>query len=328
MCGQSRLTFTFCLLPFAFDMLRRTRVKLQDTVSSWILKLNQEQDVIEVTDIVKRYGSNTVLNHATFQIQTGQLTTILGPSGCGKSTMLRCMNRLERFDRGRLKIGDVEVSGTEDKKLTPAEEKELTRRLRERVGIIFQNFNLFPHLTALGNCMEAPMTVKGMQRKEAEDVARHYLHKVGLADKEEHYSAQLSGGQQQRVAIARALAMEPEVILFDEPTSALDPQLIQSVARMLRALDDLGKTLVVVSHDMNFARRISDQVIYFEGGHAVEAGTPQEVFGNPQKAETRAFMQSFQEDEPLADAQPNADKLQSNALETNLGTRDNLGQEE
>ena len=328
MCGQSRLTFTFCLLPFAFDMLRRTRVKLQDTVSSWILKLNQEQDVIEVTDIVKRYGSNTVLNHATFQIQTGQLTTILGPSGCGKSTMLRCMNRLERFDRGRLKIGDVEVSGTEDKKLTPAEEKELTRRLRERVGIIFQNFNLFPHLTALGNCMEAPMTVKGMQRKEAEDVARHYLHKVGLADKEEHYPAQLSGGQQQRVAIARALAMEPEVILFDEPTSALDPQLIQSVARMLRALDDLGKTLVVVSHDMNFARRISDQVIYFEGGHAVEAGTPQEVFGNPQKAETRAFMQSFQEDEPLADAQPNADKLQSNALETNLGTRDNLGQEE
>ncbi|MDQ3818373.1 MAG: amino acid ABC transporter ATP-binding protein, partial [Acidobacteriota bacterium] len=235
--------------------------------------------MIEVTDIVKRYGSNTVLNHATFQIQTGQLTTILGPSGCGKSTMLRCMNRLEKFDRGRLKIGGVEVLGSEEKKLTPAEEKELTRRLRERVGIIFQNFNLFPHLTALGNCIEAPMTVKGMPRKEAEDVARHYLHKVGLADKEDHYPAQLSGGQQQRVAIARALAMEPEVILFDEPTSALDPQLIQSVARMLRTLDDLGKTLVVVSHDMNFARRISDQVIYFEGGHAVEAGTAEEVFG-------------------------------------------------
>ena len=284
--------------------------------------------MIEVTDIVKRYGSNTVLNHATFQIQTGQLTTILGPSGCGKSTMLRCMNRLEKFDRGRLRIGDVEVLGIEEKKLTPAEEKELTRRLRERVGIIFQNFNLFPHLTALGNCIEAPMTVKGMQRKEAEDIARQYLYKVGLAEKEDHYPAQLSGGQQQRVAIARALAMEPEVILFDEPTSALDPQLIQSVARMLRALDDLGKTLVVVSHDMNFARRISDQVIYFEGGHAVEAGTPQEVFGNPQKAETRAFMQSFQEDEPLTSEQSNADKTQSKALETNLGTRNNLGQEE
>ena len=139
--------------------------------------------MIEVTDIVKRYGQNTVLNHATFEIKEGQLTTILGPSGCGKTTMLRCMNRLEKFDRGRLNIGGVEVVGTEDKKLSPAEEKELTRRLRERVGIVFQNFNLFPHLTALGNCAESPMTVKGMQRAEAEEVARHYLHKVGLAEK-------------------------------------------------------------------------------------------------------------------------------------------------
>jgi ABC-type polar amino acid transport system ATPase subunit len=179
----------------------------------------------------------------------------------------------------------------------------LTRRLRERVGIIFQNFNLFPHLTALGNCTESPVTVKGLQRAKAEEVARHYLNKVGLGGKEDHYPAQLSGGQQQRVAIARALAMEPEVILFDEPTSALDPQLIQSVAKMLRALDDLGKTLVVVSHDMNFARRISDQVIYFEGGHAVESGTAEEVFRQPQKPETRAFMQSFHEDEPDAGVQ-------------------------
>jgi ABC-type polar amino acid transport system ATPase subunit len=261
--------------------------------------------VIEVTDIVKRYGSNTVLNHATFQINEGQLTTILGPSGCGKTTMLRCMNRLERFDHGRLKIGGVEALGSQDRKLTAAEEKDLTKRLRERVGIIFQNFNLFPHLTALGNCIESPITVKGMDRKAAEDVARHYMTKVGLGGKEDHYPAQLSGGQQQRVAIARALAMEPEVILFDEPTSALDPQLIQSVARMLRALDDLGKTLVVVSHDMNFARRISDQVIYFEGGHAVESGTPDEVFINPQKPETRAFMQSFTEDEGEANATAN-----------------------
>ena len=286
--------------------------------------------MIEVTDIVKRYGSNTVLNHATFEIKEGQLTTILGPSGCGKTTMLRCMNRLEKFDRGRLKIGGVEVVGTEDHKLSAAEEKELTRRLRERVGIIFQNFNLFPHLTALGNCIESPMTVKGMPRKEAEDVARHYIHKVGLSGKEDHYPAQLSGGQQQRVAIARALAMEPEVILFDEPTSALDPQLIQSVARMLRALDDLGKTLVVVSHDMNFARRISDQVIYFEGGHAVESGTVEEVFSNPQRPETRAFMQSFhEEDEPSGDEQSAAgNEPESLKLDTNMGTRGQLGQEE
>jgi ABC-type polar amino acid transport system ATPase subunit len=253
--------------------------------------------VIEVTNLVKRYGKNTVLNQATFTIQEGQLTTILGPSGCGKSTMLRCMNRLERFDRGSLKIGDVEVQGTEQKQLSAAEEKDLTRRLRERVGIVFQNFNLFPHLTVLGNAIEAPMTVKGMERSQATALARQYLNKVGLGEKEVFYPAQLSGGQQQRVAIARALAMEPEVILFDEPTSALDPQLIQEVARMLRALDDLGKTLVVVSHDMNFARRISDQVIYFEGGHAVEAGTPGEVFNNPQQVETRAFMRSFREEE-------------------------------
>jgi ABC-type polar amino acid transport system ATPase subunit len=283
--------------------------------------------VIEVTDIVKRYGSNTVLNHATFQIQDGQLTTILGPSGCGKSTLLRCMNRLERFDRGQLRIGDVEVLGAEDKKLSAAEEKELTRRLRQLVGIVFQNFNLFPHLTALGNAVEAPVTVKGMQRKEAVEAARHYLNKVGLSEKEDFYPAQLSGGQQQRVAIARALAMEPQVILFDEPTSALDPQLIQEVARMLRALDDLGKTLVVVSHDMNFARRISDQVIYFEGGHAVEAGTPAEVFNNPQQEETRAFMKSFQEEEPAAVSSRSGDSRDPK-LETTMGTRGNLGQEE
>jgi ABC-type polar amino acid transport system ATPase subunit len=287
--------------------------------------------VIEVTDIVKRYGSNTVLNHATFQIKEGQLTTILGPSGCGKSTMLRCMNRLEKFDRGRLKIGGVEVLGSEDKKLTAAEDKELTKRLRERVGIVFQNFNLFPHLTALGNCIESPMTVKGLERKEAEEVARNYLHKVGLSEKEDHYPAQLSGGQQQRVAIARALAMEPEVILFDEPTSALDPQLIQGVARMLRALDNLGKTLVVVSHDMNFARRISDQVIYFEGGHAVEAGTAEELFGNPQQDETRAFMRSFHEDddeEMATDVQDIKKQTESEKLDTTKGTRATLGQEE
>jgi ABC-type polar amino acid transport system ATPase subunit len=282
--------------------------------------------VIEVTDIVKRYGSNTVLNHATFQIEEGQLTTILGPSGCGKSTMLRCMNRLERFDRGRMVIGGVEVLGTEDRRLSAAEEKELTRRLRERVGIVFQNFNLFPHLTALGNATEAPMTVKGLSRQQAVEVARHYLHKVGLSEKEDHYPAQLSGGQQQRVASARALAMEPDVILFDEPTSALDPQLIKEVGRMLRALDDLGKTLVVVSHDMNFARSISDQVIYFEGGHAVEAGTAQEVFGNPQKPETRAFMQSFQEDESDGDRASGASE--SEKLDADKGTRATLGQEE
>ena len=251
--------------------------------------------MIEITDVVKRYGSNTVLNHATFEIQEAQLTSILGPSGCGKSTMLRCMNRLERFDRGRLRIADVEVVGSEEKSLSPGEEKELTRRLRERVGIVFQNFNLFPHLTVLRNVTVAPVTVKQQEAKAAEQVARHYLEKVGLAEKADFYPAQLSGGQQQRVAIARALAMEPEVILFDEPTSALDPRIIKEVSAVFRALDELRKTLVVVTHDMDFARRISDQVIYFEGGKAVESGTAAEVFGSPQQPQTRAFMSSFQD---------------------------------
>ena len=250
--------------------------------------------MISVTNVVKRYGPTTVLDRATFAIAEAQLTTILGPSGCGKSTMLRCLNRLETFQEGRITLGGVEVAGTAHAALTPAQERELVRQVRARVGIVFQSFNLFPHLTALGNAMEAPMTVKKMPRAKAEEIARHFLARVGLAGKESLYPAQLSGGQQQRVAIARALAMEPDVVLFDEPTSALDPKLVREVGTLLRSLDDLRKTLVVVSHDMDFARAISDQVIYFEGGRAVEAGTVAEVFGNPRQPETQAFMASFQ----------------------------------
>ena len=249
--------------------------------------------MIEVTDVVKRYGSNTVLNRATFQIAEAQLTTLLGPSGCGKSTMLRCLNRLERFDAGRIRLGDVELHGTSTHDLSRAEEDDLVHRVRAHVGIVFQNFNLFPHLTALGNVIEAPMTVKKQTRAQAEEVGRHYLERVGLSGKEDHYPAQLSGGQQQRVAIARALAMEPAVVLFDEPTSALDPRLVREMTTLLRALDDHKKTLVVVSHDMDFARAISDQVIYFEGGRAVESGPASAIFGNPTQPETRSFMESF-----------------------------------
>jgi ABC-type polar amino acid transport system ATPase subunit len=192
-----------------------------------------------------------------------------------------------------MSIAGVEVPGTEDVTLSRAEDRELTRRVRLRVGIVFQNFNLFPHLTALANVIEAPVVVKKLRRREAEGVARHYLERVGLAEKARNYPAQLSGGQQQRVAIARALAMEPDVVLFDEPTSALDPRLIKDVERLMQALDELGKTLVVVSHDTGFARAVSDQVIYFEHGKAVESGSPAEIFDNPKQAATRAFMSSF-----------------------------------
>jgi cystine transport system ATP-binding protein len=249
--------------------------------------------VIEVTDVVKRFGSTPVLNRATFRIAAGQLTTILGPSGCGKSTMLRCMNRLDRFDEGQIRIGDVDVRGSTGQPLPAAAEDDLVRRVRMRVGLVFQSFNLFPHLTALQNVVEAPVTVKRMNRSQAEEIGMLYLNLVGLSGKEHEYPARLSGGQQQRVSIARALAMEPDVVLFDEPTSALDPRLVREVADLLRLLDDLKRTLVVVSHDMDFARAISDQVIYFEGGRAVEAGTAREVFSNPREPETRAFMDSF-----------------------------------
>ena len=256
--------------------------------------------MIEVKNVVKRYGPASVLNGASFNIAEGQLTTILGPSGCGKSTMLRCLNRLERFDEGHIRIGDVDVRGSATAPLPPAAENDLVNRVRMRVGLVFQNFNLFPHMTALENVIEAPVTVKKLPRSQAEEIGGLYLNLVGLSGKEHEYPARLSGGQQQRVAIARALAMEPDVVLFDEPTSALDPRLVREVASLLRLLDDLRRTLVVVSHDMDFAKAISDQVIYFEGGRAVEAGTASDVFGNPQRPETIAFMEHFRSGrEPL-----------------------------
>ena len=249
--------------------------------------------MIEVTNVVKRYGTLSVLNGATFRIAEAQLTTILGPSGCGKSTMLRCLNRLERFDEGQIRIDDVAVTGTATSRLSSSEEDDLVNRLRFRVGLVFQSFNLFPHLTALENVIEAPMTVKELPRPKAEDIGRHFLHRVGLEGKENEYPARLSGGQQQRVSIARALAMEPAVVMFDEPTSALDPRLSREVATLLRTLDDLKKTLIVVTHSLDFAQAISDQVIYFEGGRAVESGTASQVLRHPARPETRAFMDGF-----------------------------------
>ena len=207
--------------------------------------------------------------------------------------MLRCLNRLEQFDEGEIRIGDVLMKGSADGALSRSAEDVLTHRVRERVGLVFQNFNLFPHLTALGNVIEAPITVKKLRRSQAEDIGRLYLNLVGLSGREHDYPARLSGGQQQRVSIARALAMEPDVVLFDEPTSSLDPRLIGEVASLLRLLDELKKTLIVVTHDLDFAQAISDQVIYFEGGHAVESGSARDIFSNPTQAETRVFVNSF-----------------------------------
>ena len=190
---------------------------------------------------------------------------------------------------GRVPGGFSQAAGP----LPARAENELVQRVRQRVGMVFQSFNLFPHLTALQNVIEAPVTVKKIERSLAEEVGMLYLNLVGLTGKEHEYPARLSGGQQQRVAIARALAMEPDIVLFDEPTSALDPRVTRELASLLQLLDDLKRTLIVVTHDMDFAQAISDQVIYFEGGRAVEAGDAKRVFSQPSQPETRAFMESF-----------------------------------
>ena len=252
--------------------------------------------MIAVTNVLKRYGSTTVLNRATFGIAEAQLTTILGPSGCGKSTMLRCLNRLERFQEGTITLGGRRgARAPRTRALSPAEERELVRQVRARVGIVFQSFNLFPHLTALGNAMEAPMTVKKMTRAKAEEIARHYLERVGLAGKEQLYPAQLSGGQQQRVAIARALAMEPDVVLFDEPTSALDPKLVRKSAscsaRSTISARRWSSSRTTWTSRARFPIRSSTSKAAGPSSRARSA----EVFGNPQQPETRAFMASFQE---------------------------------
>src|SRR5581483_1973040 len=213
---------------------------------------------------------------------------LIGPSGCGKSTFLRCLNQLEQPDAGRITIGGVTVLGGQTPRT--AQERELQRRLRLRAGMVFQSFNLFPHLTVLDNVATGPRIVKGLVKEDAELLARELLRKVGLENKADSYPGQLSGGQQQRVAIARALAMEPEVMLFDEPTSALDPELREEVLRVMRSLVEEGMTMIVVTHEMQFARDVADRVLFFDAGRVAEDGTPDEVFSNPRHERTREFL--------------------------------------
>jgi ABC-type polar amino acid transport system ATPase subunit len=218
----------------------------------------------------------------------GEAVVLIGPSGCGKSTFLRCLNQLEQADAGRITIGGVTIEG--GRLPRSAEEKEQQRQLRLRAGMVFQSFNLFPHLTVLDNVTSGPRIVKGMPIEDAETLARVLLGKVGLEAKAASYPAQLSGGQQQRVAIARALAMQPEVMLFDEPTSALDPELREDVLKVMRALVEEGMTMIVVTHEMQFARDVADRVVFFDGGRVTEEGTPEQVFSNPKQERTRDFL--------------------------------------
>ena len=244
--------------------------------------------MIAVERLVKSYQSTRVLHGIDHAQQRGETVVLIGPSGCGKSTFLRCLNQLEVADSGRITIGDISVEAGRSPRTRA--ERERQSQLRQRAGMVFQQFNLFPHLTVLQNISAAPIIVKGTARAQAESAARELLAKVGLADKADAHPGQLSGGQQQRVAIARALAMQPEVMLFDEPTSALDPELRDEVLGVMRQLADEGMTMIIVTHEMQFARDIADRVLFFDRGLVAESGPPEQVFGNPQQERTRDFL--------------------------------------
>lgn len=237
--------------------------------------------MIEIKNLMKKYGKNIVLKDITENVNKGQVICVIGPSGSGKSTFLRCLNVLEKPNSGKILF--------EGKDLTNISEKELCA-LREKMGMVFQSFNLFPNMTVLENIKVAPMRVKGIAEDEAEKKAKQLLEKVGLSDRENQYPASLSGGQQQRVAIARALAMEPEVMLFDEPTSALDPEMVGEVLKVMRDLADSGMTMVVVTHEMGFAKEVADEVWFMSDGYIQEKGNPKDFFNAPKTDRAKEFL--------------------------------------
>ena len=240
--------------------------------------------------VVKSFGSHTVLKDISLTVNRGEVVCVIGPSGSGKSTFLRCINHLEKLDGGRLTV-DGELIGYRQRgdKIYELKPKEAAAQ-RKDIGMVFQRFNLFPHLTVLENIMEAPLQVKRQSRASASARALELLSRVGLAEKAKAYPASLSGGQQQRVAIARALAMDPKLMLFDEPTSALDPELVGEVLDVMKQLAKDGMTMIVVTHEMGFAREVADSLVFMDGGVVVERGDPREVLTNPQQDRTKSFL--------------------------------------
>ncbi|HLZ36211.1 MAG TPA: amino acid ABC transporter ATP-binding protein [Mycobacteriales bacterium] len=246
--------------------------------------------MVRAEQVHKSFGRVEVLKGVDLEVGAREVCCVIGPSGSGKSTFLRCINHLEQIDAGRLYV-DGELVGYRQKgaKLHELSDKEVARKRRE-IGMVFQRFNLFPHLTALENVVEAPVRVRRESKAVAAERGRRLLGQVGLGDKVDSYPAQLSGGQQQRVAIARALAMQPKLMLFDEPTSALDPELVGDVLDVMRALAEEGMTMVVVTHEMGFAREVGDTLVFMDGGVVLEAGHPREMLARPQQPRTRAFL--------------------------------------
>ncbi len=246
--------------------------------------------MVKAEAVCKDFGALKVLKGVTLEVERGQVLVLVGPSGSGKSTFLRCINHLEQVNAGRLYV-DGELIGYHERagKLHEMSPREAAKQRRD-IGMVFQHFNLFPHRTALENIIEAPIQVKGVKKEAALARARDLLEQVGLSAKADAYPAQLSGGQQQRVAIARALAMSPKLMLFDEPTSALDPELVGEVLGVMKTLASEGMTMVVVTHEMGFAREVADQLVFMDGGVIVESGDPHEVLSNPRHERTKAFL--------------------------------------
>lgn len=244
---------------------------------------------IEVRQLVKKFKGQTVLHGIDLEVNAGEVVAIIGPSGSGKTTLLRSINLLEVPDSGTIRVGEILI----DSARPLSKQKNQVRALRQQVGFVFQSFNLFPHRSVLENIIEGPVIVKGEAKASAEKLARVLLAKVGLSGKEQAYPKRLSGGQQQRVAIARALAMQPEVILFDEPTSALDPELVGEVLSTIRALAEEKRTMVIVTHEMSFARDVADRAIFMDHGRIVEQGPAKELFANPQHQRTKQFLDKF-----------------------------------
>lgn len=253
------------------------------------------EPMIKVRNVHKKYGSTTVLESVSFDVMPGEVAVVVGPSGSGKSTMLRCINFLEDFQGGSITVNGVPVgyNVSPDGKRSRRTEKE-DQALRQQVGMVFQSYNLFPHRTVIENVMLAPVKVKGESRESARQFAQTLLAKVGLESKLDAYPSMLSGGQQQRVAIARSLAMRPQVMLFDEVTSALDPELVGEVLIVLKALAEDGMTMMLVTHEMAFAKEVADKILFFDDGRIVEEGSPREVLENPKTDRLKQFIQRFQ----------------------------------
>jgi polar amino acid transport system ATP-binding protein len=248
------------------------------------------EHLVRAVNVSKAFGSNEVLKGVDLTVDPGEVVCLLGPSGSGKTTFLRLINQMESLTGGRIWVGG-ELIGIEERngKLHMRHDKDIARQ-RSKIGMVFQRFNLFPHMTAVGNVMEAPVQVKGLKKAAVRTQALALLDQVGLADRADFYPSQLSGGQQQRVAIARALAMEPELMLFDEPTSALDPELVGEVLKVMRDLAEGGTTMIVVTHEMAFARGVADRVVFMDQGVVVEEGSPNDVLLNPQEERTKSFL--------------------------------------